>query len=326
MDKIAIRGGGVAGSYLANLLQKSNYDVTLFDLKGRYFKPCGDVVPNIYEPKINWNIKYRIKNFTFYLDGEKIYDVSYRHTKWNVIDKSAWINSMIDNIKQKVIGNEKPEREKYDIIINAMGPYLMDRKVVYTTRSLVKTEEFNDEAILEFNSRFTGFFWIFPDSEGIYNIGAGFLEYKNSKELLLQYIKSKLRKYEIIDTRGAPITVDLISDKNWKIGEARGLVFPMSGEGIRPSALSAEVAFDALIKGKDFNETLDNNLHKLEKRIKIQYSLLKIYINLNESLRKSMLKVFLRNGILIDAFLEDKIDFEGILESVKAIKDGAIGN
>ncbi len=326
MDKIAIRGGGVAGSYLANLLQNSNYDVTLFDLKGRYFKPCGDVVPNIYEPRISWNVKYKIRNFAFYLDGEKIYDVRYRHTKWNVIDKSAWINSMLDNIKQKIIGNEKPERENYDTIINAMGPYIMDRKVVYTTRSLVKTEEFNDEAILEFNSKFTGFYWIFPDSEGIYNIGAGFLEYKNSKELLMQYIRSKLRNYEIVDTRGAPITIDQISDRNWRIGEARGLVFPMSGEGIRPSAISAEIAFDALTREKDFNETLDYRLHKLEKRIKIQHLLLRIYINLNESLRKSMLKAFLKNGVLIDAFLEDKIDFEGIAESVKAIKNGSISN
>ncbi len=322
MENIAIIGGGVSGSYLAYMLSNSGYNVTLFDIKGKYFKPCGDVVPNIYKPKFEWKIKYYIKNFAFYLDGERIYDVSYRNPKWIVIDKSEWINSMREKINQVV--SMTPDKSKFDLVIDAKGPYDMDRQVVFTTRALIETNEFNDEAILEFNTKFTGFFWIFPDEEGVLNVGAGFIENKNSKDLLLNYMKSKFKEYKILDIRGAPISIGEVKNKSLKIGEARGLVFPMSGEGIRPSAISSEIAYDAITKGKDFNEYLSNNLHKLERRIEIQRKLLNLYMNSNLNARKFLLRMFLKNDVLIDAFLEDKIDFEGILDSARGIKYGSI--
>ncbi|MQL55331.1 NAD(P)-binding protein [Acidianus ambivalens] len=322
MEKIAIIGGGVSGSYLAYLLSNSGYDVTLFDIKEKYFKPCGDVVPNIYKPKFEWKIKYYIKNFAFYLDGERIYDVSYRNPKWIVIDKPGWINSMREKVNQVI--STKADKSKFDLVIDAKGPYDMDRQVVYTTRALIETNEFNDEAILEFNTKFTGFFWIFPDEEGVLNVGAGFIENKNSKDLLLNYIKNKFKDYKILDLRGAPISIGSVKSKSLKIGEARGLVFPMSGEGIRPSAISAEIAYEAITRGKNFDEYLSYNLTKIERRIEIQRRLLDVYMKSSINARKFLLKTFLRNDVLIDAFLEDKLDFEGILESVRGIKYGSI--
>ncbi|MCY0882474.1 MAG: NAD(P)/FAD-dependent oxidoreductase [Acidianus infernus] len=322
MEKIAIIGGGVSGSYLAYLLSNSGYDVTLFDIKEKYFKPCGDVVPNIYKPKFEWKIKYYIKNFAFYLDGERIYDVSYRNPRWIVIDKSGWINSMRKNVNQVIYTNV--DKSKFDLIIDAKGPYDMDRQVVYTTRALIETNEFSDEAVLEFNTKFTGFFWIFPDEEGVLNVGAGFIENKNSKDVLLNYIKNKFKDYKILDLRGAPISIGGVKSKSLKIGEARGLVFPMSGEGIRPSAISAEIAYEAITKGRNFDEYLSYNLTKIERRIEIQRRLLDVYMRSNINARKFLLKIFLRNDVLIDAFLEDKLDFEGILESARGIKYGSI--
>ncbi|MDT7901205.1 MAG: NAD(P)/FAD-dependent oxidoreductase [Acidianus sp.] len=322
MEKIAVIGGGVSGSYLAYLLSNSGYDVTLFDIKEKYFKPCGDVVPNIYKPKFEWKIKYYIKNFAFYLDGERIYDVGYRNPKWIVIDKPGWINSMREKVNQVI--STKADKSKFDLIIDAKGPYDMDRQVVYTTRALIETNEFSDEAILEFNTKFTGFFWIFPDEEGVLNVGAGFIENKNSKDLLLNYIKNKFKDYKILDLRGAPISIGSVKSKSLKIGEARGLVFPMSGEGIRPSAISAEIAYEAITRGKNFDEYLSYNLTKIERRIEIQRRLLDVYMKSNINARKFLLKTFLRNDVLIDAFLEDKLDFEGILESARGIKYGSI--
>jgi flavin-dependent dehydrogenase len=322
MEKIAVIGGGVSGSYLAYLLSNSGYDVTLFDIKEKYFKPCGDVVPNIYKPKFEWKIKYYIKNFAFYLDGERIYDVGYRNPKWIVIDKPGWINSMREKVNQVI--STKADKSKFDLIIDAKGPYDMDRQVVYTTRALIETNEFSDEAILEFNTKFTGFFWIFPDEEGVLNVGAGFIENKNSKDLLLNYIKNKFKDYKILDLRGAPISIGSVKSKSLRIGEARGLVFPMSGEGIRPSAISAEIAYEAITRGKNFDEYLSYNLTKIERRIEIQRRLLDVYMKSSINARKFLLKTFLRNDVLIDAFLEDKLDFEGILESARGIKYGSI--
>jgi flavin-dependent dehydrogenase len=98
----------------------------------------------------------------------------------------------------------------------------------------------------------------------------------------------------------------------------------MSGEGIRPSAISAEIAYEAITRGKNFDEYLSYNLTKIERRIEIQRRLLDVYMKSSINARKFLLKTFLRNDVLIDAFLEDKLDFEGILESARGIKYGSI--
>ncbi|QKR00943.1 NAD(P)/FAD-dependent oxidoreductase [Metallosphaera tengchongensis] len=325
MLKVAIRGGGVGGSLLGALLQSVGHDVTLFDIKDKYIKPCGDIVPNVYRPPFQWDVKYEIKEFAFYLDNERLYDVRYRSPKWLTIDKSGWINSMRSNLRQ-IVTNERPNLENYDLSIDSRGPYPMDREVVYTTRALVKVDKFNPEAILEFDTKLTGFYWIFPAEEGLLNVGSGFLENKNSRALLLDYMRQRFDKFEVIDLRGAPISVGKVPVKEGRIGEARGLVFPLSGEGIRPSAISAEIAFRAIQRGKSMEEELNEGLRRIESRIWIQRLLLDAYRKSSLVIRKSMLRHFLKSEILIDAFLEDKLDLQGIKESLELIRSGGINS
>ncbi|MEM0363737.1 MAG: NAD(P)/FAD-dependent oxidoreductase [Sulfolobaceae archaeon] len=329
--KVKIIGAGVAGSLLAYMLNNMRgIEVELLDLKPSYFKPCGDVVPNIYSPPVEWKIKYRIRKFKFYIDGKEIYDIEYKNTKWVVIDKWEWINRMrskIKNFKNSIFSNNfsyiNNKNKDESLIVYSIGPYFLDREVVYTTRALVKSENFSDEAIIEFDTSKVGFYWIFPEEEGVYNIGAGFIEDKNSKEILLKYLKEKLkRNFIILDVRGAPISIGDVRSKNYRIGEARGLVFPLSGEGIRPSAISAEVAFNAITKNKNLDEYLNNNLKSIEYKIRIQRFLLNLYKNSNISLRKNLLNIFFKNEILIDAYLEDKLDVEGIVDSIRKIRGG----
>lgn len=323
MTKIAILGGGVSGSLLAYLIKtRTNYEIKLFDIRESYVKPCGDIVPNVYSPPVPWDVKFNIKRFAFYLDGELVHDVEYRNTKWIVIDKWGWINKMREKVGVNHISSFS--NKDFETVVDAKGPYDMDRSVVYTTRALVKTSKFDDTAIFEFNTKYTGFYWIFPSEEGVLNIGAGFLEYKNSKELILKYIKEKYTDANILDIRGAPISISKVKDKRFRIGEARGLVFPLSGEGIRPSAISAEIAFEAIYREKDFNNFVEERLNKLQNAINIQHKLLEIYRYSSLPLRKSLLRMLFKNDILIDAYLEDKITFEGISESVRSIKSGRL--
>ena len=322
--KIAILGGGVAGSLLGHLLKtRTNHEVTLFDVVDKYVKPCGDIVPNVFTPPYSWDVKFRIKRFAFYVDGERVYDVEYRHTKWLVIDKWKWINEMRKKLGFKRVSEFR--KEDFDIVIDSKGPYDMDREVVYTTRAIIKTDKFSDEAIFEFDTRYTGFYWIFPAEEGVLNVGAGFIEYKNSKELLLKFIKERFSEYEMIDLRGAPISISPVRDKRWRIGEARGLVFPLSGEGIRPSAISAIKAFEALNHDlAEFNDRLTESLKDLERSIMLQYKLLSLYRSSGLSLRKGLLKFLFKNDILIDAYLEDKLTPEGIIESSRFVRSGGL--
>ncbi|MEJ2770850.1 MAG: NAD(P)/FAD-dependent oxidoreductase [Sulfolobaceae archaeon] len=322
--KIAVIGGGVSGSLLGYLLKaKTNHEVKLFDVINKYVKPCGDIVPNVFSTPYPWEVKFGIKRFAFYIDGERVYDVEYRHTKWLVIDKWKWINDMRKNLGFNHVSEFR--KEDFDLVIDAKGPYDMDRDVVYTTRAIIKTDKFTDEAIFEFDTKYTGFYWIFPAEEGLLNIGAGFIEYKNSKELLLKYMKERYGNFELLDMRGAPISISPVHNKVGRIGEARGLVFPLSGEGIRPSAISAIKAYEVL--SYDFNrfeERLDSALKSLEDSIMLQHKILLLYRKSGLSLRKGLLKFLFKNEILIDAYLEDKLTPEGITESARFVKSGGI--
>ncbi len=317
---VGILGGGVSGALLAYLLSREGHDVTLYDIQPKYVKPCGDVVPNIYNPPFPWEVRFRIKRFMFLLDGDPVSEVSYSRTKWIIIDKWNWINSMRKHVTVK-----RPEDlTRHEIVVDAKGPYNMDREVVYTTRALIKVNDFDDVAVFEFDSKMTGFYWIFPSSEGEYNVGAGFLEHRNSRELLLQYIKSRFAEFKLLDLRGAPISIGSPRSKSFRIGESRGLVYPLSGEGIRPSAISAEVAYEAISKGKDFEDFLstDKRLKRIEAQIAIQRMLLSMYRLSSYSTRRSLLLKLMRSDVLIDAYLEDKIDPYGLVESLRALGNG----
>ncbi|TRM92000.1 dehydrogenase, partial [Sulfolobus sp. A20-N-G8] len=85
-------------------------------------------------------------------------------------------------------------------------------------------------------------------------------------------------------------------------------------------AISAEYAFEAIHKGKELDDYLDDKLKIFEKRINIQLMLLNIYKYSSISLRRTLMKTFFKNDVLIDAYLEDKIDLDGIVESIKSVK------
>jgi flavin-dependent dehydrogenase len=320
---VGILGGGVSGSLLAYLLNSKGHEVTIYDIQPKYVKPCGDIVPRIYDPPVPWREKFRIKRFAFRLDGKTISEISYSKTKWVVIDKWEWINRMRERVKVT-----RPEnRTSHDVIIDAKGPYDMDREVVYTTRAIVRTNRFSDVAVFEFDTRYTGFYWIFPSDEGELNVGAGFLEEKNSRRLLLDYLKANFPDYEIVDLRGAPISIGSPKRKDLRIGESRGLVYPLSGEGIRPSAISAEAASEALDRAsspEDFERILraDRRLRRIEAQIAIQRFLLNLYRKSSLGTRRALLEALMRSEVLIDAYLEDKIDPQGILESVRGVRNG----
>ncbi|BCU71211.1 NAD(P)/FAD-dependent oxidoreductase [Stygiolobus caldivivus] len=322
--KIAIIGGGVSGSLLGYLLRtKTNHEVELFDVVSNYVKPCGDIVPNVFSPPYPWEVKFNIKRFAFYVDGERVYDVQYKHTKWLVIDKWKWINEMRKSLGFNHVNNFR--KSEFDLVIDSKGPYDMDRDVVYTTRAIIKTDKFTDEAIFEFNTKYTGFYWVFPAEEGLLNVGAGFIEHKNSKELLLSYMKERIGHFEITDLRGAPISISPVKNKSGRIGEARGLVFPLSGEGIRPSAISAIKAFEAInYDPAHFDIKLESDLRPLEKSVMLQYKILSLYRASGLPLRKGLLKFLFKNDILIDAYLEDKLTPEGIIESARFVKSGGL--
>ncbi|MGC8631093.1 MAG: NAD(P)/FAD-dependent oxidoreductase [Thermoprotei archaeon] len=312
MTAIAIRGGGAAGSYLYRLLKDHKINAQLFDVTNSYFKACGEAVTNAYSPKVPWKIIDEVHDFNFILDGTQVYSTHYRYPKWVIIDKQGWINSMRETAL-------KPDKnvswKNFDAVIDATGPYARDRRVVCAIRAIVKTDQQAPGVTLEFNSKLTGFYWAFPSGSGKVNVGAGFMEVKNPKLLLLEYLRKKFPG-KILSLMGAPISIGKVRQKQNRIGEARGLVFPVAGEGIRPAAISAEVAADAIISGDEINARLEEKLAHMENEIRAQRQLLSIYASLPPYLRRSLMKRLFKKEYIVDAYLSDEI---GIWQSISNI-------
>jgi|BEDMetMinimDraft_2_1075160.scaffolds.fasta_scaffold00369_8 Dehydrogenases (flavoproteins) len=325
--KINIKGAGVGGSLLANLLIDEGLNVTLIDIKESYYKPCGDVVPTSYNPPYKWNILNEVIHFKFIVNNSTINEVSYRRPKWVVIDKKGWIDWLRNRFIRRggncVVSQNYWIGQEGNFTVFANGPYNMDRKVVYTTRAIIEGESV-EGAVLEFNTKLTGFYWIFPDTDNSVNVGAGFLEFPNSRDLLLKYISTKIKRGKIIDIRGAPISISKPKKVEFSIGEAAGLVFPLSGEGIRPAAISAEEYFKYIKLKRTLPESIyaigSKEINSLLRKINIQRKLLEFYLRLNEERRFTFLRTLLNNEVLIDSYLGDETDYRGILESIKAIK------
>ncbi|WP_449462922.1 NAD(P)/FAD-dependent oxidoreductase [Tardisphaera miroshnichenkoae] len=313
MQKIGIIGAGVAGSYLHALLKSAGRESQLYDVTSRYFKACGEAVTNSYSPKIPWKVVAEVHEFSFFMDGKPIYSTSFRHPKWVIIDKNAWINSM----REDAIVGQRPNSAEFDLMVDATGPYSKDREVVYAARALVQAEKAPDGVVMEFDSRLTGFYWIFPSANGMLNIGAGFMEVKDPLPLLRNYVKRI--GGNITSILGAPITVGLVKATAKRIGEARGLVYPIAGEGIRPAALSAEIAADAILRGRELEESLSAGLRDVEREIRTQRRLLGLYRIAPAQLRRHVMKSVFSSDLFLEAYLSDRADaWDALSAFVKA--------
>jgi flavin-dependent dehydrogenase len=120
-----------------------------------------------------------------------------------------------------------------------------------------------------------GYGWIFPTGDGTANIGvghlpvfwAGHLKHRSTRTLLDDFIKRRVREgvlhsvEQIEPVRGYPLRTDFprqrVAGKNWVIvGEAAGLVNPVTGEGIDlaiESGLLAANMLDYAIQHKKSN-------------------------------------------------------------------------
>jgi geranylgeranyl reductase family protein len=115
------------------------------------------------------------------------------------------------------------------------------------------------------NAPSPGYGWIFPVGNGVANIGVGFLPRK--KGLTAQAALERFYPH-VGDVRGYPIRVDFLtapthSPRTVLVGEAAGLVNPLTGEGIDYALESARIAADNLDDGAAYHAALHARFAKL---------------------------------------------------------------
>lgn len=264
---VEIIGLGPAGAALASLLGEAD----VAERSRRYYKACGEAVP-VETPLIPKEfVVDKVRRFKFYLWDREIGEVSYEAPRWYIIDKGSWV--------EWLRGRARPAGERGGVVVDARGPYADLGGKVVVASAYFRGRRLEDEAAYFIYPRgLTGFFWAFPHGE-VYNVGGGFLGVGNPIPPLRDFAERWLGGGELGAVRGAPLTVkpvvDLGGRGRFKIGEAAGLVYPLTGEGIRPAVLSA-IALAEALRTKRPLEEYKRRMRGIAGQIKLQRRLLEL--------------------------------------------------
>jgi geranylgeranyl reductase family protein len=111
-------------------------------------------------------------------------------------------------------------------------------------------------ALFELGTLRYGYLWIFPKREHL-SVGIG--AFRKSKAKLRDILRQEMAKFSIslerVTLHGHPLPIYIRSEKlntahSLLVGDAAGLMDPLSGEGIRYTVQSARLAVEAIIRGE----------------------------------------------------------------------------
>lgn len=272
-DRIVIAGLGLAGSLLSLRLAERGFKVTAFEpVELSYVKPCGEQLTLEDLPlrlaKAYGVIKTIVNYVHVFVEGKYVTTTNMSgNSKWAIVDKPRLIRSLrksaVDNGVEII---RRPwNGERGILTIDSRGPYnLPISSEVLALRVIAKVPSWSpEEAILDFRPSSGGLYWVFPydDSGHLINVGAGFIGLYNAARLeglVREYVREKVNPtFDVLEVKGAPINVftnpSLSTSDIINVGEAAGLVMAWSGEGNRPSIVSAE-ALASAIASYDVND------------------------------------------------------------------------
>jgi len=304
---IKVLGLGPAGSAFASALGRAVYAV---DLSPRYYKACGEAVP-VDTPMVDRRyVLSKVRRFLFYLGDSPIGEVGYASPRWYIVDKGSWVSSLRE--RARIAGSGSGGEE---LVVDARGPYSSRGAKITVVRAYVRgwKRALDPEAVYFVYQRgAAGFYWVFPYGDML-NVGAGFLGVRNPVPALRSFIEGWLGGGSIADIRGAPLTVeptvDLGSEGSYRVGEAAGLVYPLTGEGIRPGIQSALALVSALSTRRPM-ESYARAVSGIARQIEIQKRILRIAVrtiegggSISELVDDSVLRDYIEENISGKTFL-----------------------
>jgi len=263
--EIAVVGAGPAGLSLAWFLKGTKYSVTVYEsLHDVGLKPCAwglisgieDLVPMSKEAIIS-----EIRGFRIYLDDKLVHDIRTDRKLGYIINKPIFLKNIADKVdvkfNTKIIEKngeyftQKGEKIEADKLIFANGHYSLPSNATIPAIQYITDYQIDKEIVeFYFYSDLLGYAWIFPDEKGS-KIGiGGWADISFLKERIKRILKGKILNFHGARVADYGILEDRLNGKY--IGEALGTVYPLTGEGIRPSILSAKIFADSLTNEKNF--------------------------------------------------------------------------
>ena len=263
--ELAVVGAGPAGLSLAWILKGTKYNVTVYEgLSDVGLKPCAwGLISGIEEivPLPKEAIISEIRGFRIYLDDKLVHDIRTDKKLGYIINKPVFLKSIADrvNIKfnTKIIEKngeyftQNGEKIEADKVIFANGHYSLPKDSTIPAIQYITDYQIDREVVeFYFYSDLLGYAWVFPDEKGS-KIGiGGWADIQFLKERVKKILKGNILNFHGARVADYGILEDRMNGKY--IGEALGTVYPLTGEGIRPSILSAKIFADALINEKSF--------------------------------------------------------------------------
>jgi geranylgeranyl reductase family protein len=136
-------------------------------------------------------------------------------------------------------------------LLKAMGILTSQPKAMLAARTYFEVDQQSDLFQLTFkNVPLPGYGWVFPVAPGVVNVGVGFLPKKRHNTpamIAFQRFAEALPGRPLEPPHGYPIRVDFLqarthADRTVLVGEAAGLVNPLTGEGIDYALESGSIA------------------------------------------------------------------------------------
>ncbi len=298
-EGIAVIGAGPAGSALAYLAKRYlNTNIVVYEaLKRPGLKACGWGLLRSVERYIGTiprgSILNNIKGFKIYVDNRLVVDYRSKRTIAYMVDRPRLMEEMLEHSNAEVLLGHRINikevlrinRNYLPVVATGFQWRPRDRKLILGIEYRVKNAHIDEPGLMEVWtwSGIVGYLWVFPFNNREVHIGIGGTPpYTVLRRLLDEFIKrdKRFKDTRIAERLSGYVTVNGL-DKNFLdpnipvIGEAMGAVLPLTGEGMRPSMISAWSLIKALNYGdwRKYTRIFDET--GLTKSIKIQYKILK---------------------------------------------------
>ncbi|WP_188681696.1 NAD(P)/FAD-dependent oxidoreductase [Thermogymnomonas acidicola] len=304
---ITVAGLGVAGSYLLRRLHMEGFSAEGYDPKPPgYYIPCGYAVNfNLFrdycrmaglEPD-NYLLS---SGRRVVMENSSGLSMEFRNVGLSTIEKNSFERDLVEGLR---VHRERAKAGD-EVTVDATG---ISRSIIGHARDdfRMQTLEYladsglSDAFLFHYFPRASGYLWSFPLGRH-FHVGSGTSDPVLLRQSLSTFSGHVMRKVGRA-IRLRPLFREIVSGTIVAVGEAAGLVSPITGEGILPALESAEILVQCL-KRYDGDEAL------MAYRKRVEGHFLR-YVKLSRLQRDFASKPSVRDVLYLRAAKEDLVHF-----------------